>query len=460
MATAAAPAVDTLPLPPRADLPLRERVRCVHDFHTGAVLIRERFGSVCRVELGVFAPTVVFVSSPAGARDVLSSRDGSIDKTGRVHLESRLFGLNSFNMDHEPWTPRRRTLQPVFTRQHVETYARHMSAVAHAAGISWSDRAIDLDHEVRRLTLDVLGRSLFGVALGETDADRLERAVPTLLSFVTGRVTRPVRVPMAVPTPSRRSFRRALRVTREVVDDAVAAYRRDPEGSPADLIRLLHEARDPQTDAALTAEEIRDELVVFLLAGHDTTATTLTYALWQLGRHPDLQERVTAEVRGIGHDVLRPADLHSLPLTTRVLHEAMRLCPPAPAVGRFVERDTVVDGYLVPAGSEVLVSIYALNRDPAAWDDPLRFDPDRFLPERSEGRDRWQFIPFGGGPRKCIGAHFAMLEAVIGLATLVRDLRFESLRPTFEVALPFTMTAAGGVPARVSRRDIRHTQTW
>lgn len=441
------------PLPPRVDLPVRERIRCLREFHTGGALLQQRFGPVCRLDLPVpGVPTLFFVSSPAGAHDVLANRDGSLDKTGKVHTEARFFGINSFNMAHAEWTPRRRTVQPVFTKQHVESYAGHMSAVAAERAVAWNDRGIDLDHEMRHLTLDVLGRSLFGVALGTVAARRLEAAVPRMLGYVTGRITNPASVPAGMPTPARRRARNALAVIQDVVEDAMAGYRRDPAGSPAELIRLLHEARDPETGATLSDEEIRDELIAFLIAGHDTTATTLTYALWQLGHQPDLQDAVAAEVAALGHDRIQAPDLHSLPLTTRVLYEAMRLCPAAPAVGRRVVRDTVVDGYLVPAGSEILLSIYALHRDPAAWKDPLEFDPDRFLPERSEERDRWQYLPFGGGPRKCVGANFAMLEAVIGLATLVRHVRVQSLLPTFETALPFTMTAAGEVPARVTRR--------
>lgn len=452
--TETAPTADA-PLPPRADLPLAERIRVVRNFHTGSLALQHRYGPVCRVELaaGPLRQTLVFVSSPAGVRDVLAARDGTVDKTGRVHVQSRLLGHSSFTMAHDEWLPRRRTLQPVFTKQHVETYARHMAAVAEAAVGSWRRGDIDLDHEMRRLTLNVLGRSLFGKELGDAAAASLAAAMPEALTYITRRMTSPVAAPAALPTPARARFRGNLAVIREVIDEAVADYRRDPANSSAELVRLLHEASDPETGAALTAEQIRDELQVFLLAGHDTTATTLTFALWQLGRRPDLQDQVAAEVSALDHDVLQPADVHALPLTTRVLYESMRLCPPAAAVGRRVEKDLVVDGYLVPVGAELIVSMYALHRDPAAWDDPEAFDPDRFLPERSEHRDRWQFLPFGGGPRKCIGAHFAMLEATIGLATMVRTARFESLSERFDVALPFTMTAAGQVPTRVEPRS-------
>lgn len=445
-----------LPLPPVVDFSLWKRIRCVKQFHTGAVLVRDRFGPVAMLRLGAgrLVPTVVFVSSVGGAHDVLANRDGAFDKTGRVHHESRKgFGEDLFTMPHAAWTPRRRTVQPVFTRQHVEQYGGHMATVAHEIAEDWfSGGKVDLDAAMRRLTLNVLGRALFGHSLGDEASARLAAAMPPVLKYVTARSTSPMPPPRKWPTLRKWRWQRGLAQIHAVIDEAIADCAADRENSPAELIRLLLEARDPETGIGLSHDEIRDELLIFLIAGHDTTATTLTYALWELGRDQELQDRVAAEVAALGHDVVAPGDIHHLGLTTRVIEESMRLCPAAPALSRHVEHDAVIDGYRVPKDAEVIVSMYALHRDPAAFPDPQRFDPDRFLPERSTGRDRWQFLPFGGGPRKCVGANFAMAEAVIGLATLVGRMRVESLDPTFKTALPFTMTAAGAVPARVSPR--------
>jgi cytochrome P450 len=194
------------------------------------------------------------------------------------------------------------------------------------------------------------------------------------------------------------------------------------------------------------------DLAVFLIAGHDTTATTLTYALWALGHHPDLQDRVADEVGALGDRPLNVRDVPGLPFTVQVVHESLRLCPPAAALARFATRDTVVDGFRIERGTNVLVGIYAMHRDPSLWNDPETFDPDRFSAERSRGRDRWQFLPFGAGSRSCIGDHFAMLEATLGLASIVRRCRVSSLAAGFPLALPFTMTADGPIPARVEMR--------
>jgi cytochrome P450 len=192
--------------------------------------------------------------------------------------------------------------------------------------------------------------------------------------------------------------------------------------------------------------------VLFMLAGHDTTSTALTYALWALGRHLDMQDKVRAEVAQIGDRELTPGDVSRLGYTIQVLHEALRLCPPAAAAARMAMRDIAVDGYHVEAGTMLVVGIYALHRDPALWDRPLVFDPERFSPQISKDRNRWQYLPFGAGPRSCIGDHFAMLEATLALATIVRSTEIRSIDSDFPVVVPFTMVAAAPIRARVRAR--------
>ncbi len=170
----------------------------------------------------------------------------------------------------------------------------------------------------------------------------------------------------------------------QLANEILQACRADPSRD-APLVHALIAATDPATGRALSDEDICNELIVFMLAGHDTTATTLAFALWELGRHPDLQDRVAAEVADIGDRELTPDDVPRLGYTIQVLHEALRLCPPGAAVGRMAMQDIEVDGYRVEAGTMLAVGIYALHRDPALWDDPLAFDPDRFSPENCQG---------------------------------------------------------------------------
>lgn len=451
--TTTTPSVRDLPLPPRVVMPMFELLQAMRMYNTGIERVRDEFGPVCMVRIGPkrLIPTLVVVSSPAGAHDVLSGRDGAADKGGIAIAQTQLLtGPTLFTMGYDEWVPRRREIQPVFTKQHVAGFAGHMASVATELAGTWtSGETIDLDLETRKLTLNVLGRSVFGQDLGK-DAAQLRKSLPRVQNYVSRRSTAPVRMPRDVPTPSRWRFRRSLRNITAVVDHAVAEYLADPEHSPAELIRLLHNIIDPDTGSPFTADVIQDELVTFLAAGHDTTATTLTYSLWALGRDPAIQDRVREEVTALGARPVTVDDVSALPYTVAVLHESLRLCPPAAAIPRMAMRDIAVAGFRVPAGANILVGTYALHRDPALWPDPTRFDPDRFTGATTKGR-RWDYLPFGAGPRSCIGDHFAMLEATLGLATIVRSVELESASPTFEFALPFTMTAKGRVPVRVRR---------
>jgi len=193
-------------------------------------------------------------------------------------------------------------------------------------------------------------------------------------------------------------------------------------------------------------------MIIFLFAGQDTTATTLTYTLWSLGRHPQIQDRVAAEVAAIGDRRLTTEDVGNLGYTVQVIKEALRLCPPGPTGSRRATRDVEVAGYRVAAGTMLVFGRMSVQRDPTLWTNPLQFDPDRFSPQNSKDRDRWQYVPFGGGPRSCIGDHFAMLEATLAIATIIRNVRITALEAEFPLAVPFTMVPGGPIRARVTAR--------
>lgn len=446
--------VATLPLAPKNPLPYRERVKAIREFHTGTNKLRDAGGPVTRVTLGPswLIPPIVLATSPQGIRDIGSVRDGSVDKTSTVTTElRRLLGGNLFVLPHTEWLPRRRTLQPVFTRQRVRQFGGHMAEAAETVCAAWTDGAeIDLDAQCRTLTLRALGRSVLGLDLDER-SDAIAEPLRVATSYAVRRALRPLRAPEWLPTPARRRARAAARAIRELADEILRACRADADRE-APLVHALIAATDPETGQSLTDTEIRDEMIIFLFAGHDTTATTLTYALWALGRHPEMQERVAAEVAELGDRQLTPDDVARLTFTVRVLQEALRLCPPGPTGTRMATRDVEVAGYRVKAGTMLAFGRMAVQTDPTLWDDPLRFDPDRFSPERDQGRDRWQYVPFGGGPRSCIGDHFAMLEATLALATIVRRVEIESLSDDFPLAVPFTMVAAAPIMAKVRLR--------
>lgn len=433
-------------------MPIHRALHAVRVFHTGQERLREAGGPVTRIVLGPRpVPAVVLVTSPEGIRDVLIRKDGSAERC-LVHDEVRhLAGESLFVLPDKPWLARKRALQPVFTHHNVRSFGGHMSLAAQAMVHSWGAGGdVDLDRDCRRLTMRSLGRSVLGLDINER-ADAIAQPMHVASSYTADRALRPLRAPRWLPTPARYRARVAVATMRGVSMDMLTACRADPT-LDAPLVHALIDASDPDTGLRLSDEEISNDLLIFMLAGHDTTATALTYALWALGHRPDLQDRVAAEAAAVGDRELTPEDVPRLSYTVAALRESLRLCPPAAGVGRLATKDIAVGGYRVQAGSLLAIGIYALHRDPALWKDPLRFDPERFSAENMKKRGRWEFLPFAGGPRSCIGEHFALLESTLALATVLRSVEIRSNAEDFPVDVPFTTVAKGPVPARVLPR--------
>ena len=454
MAEISAIPIGSLPLPPKNPLPYRQRARAVRSFHIGMEQLRDAGGPVTRFSLGPkwLVPPMVVVTSPEAIHDVLAIKDGSVDKTSRVFAEfRRIIGENLVNLPHEPWLPRRRAIQPVFTRERVRQFGVHMAQAAESVSSAWQDGStINLDAECRTFTLRALGQSVFGLDLTAYAAEVTD-PFRVAFNYVVDRAVRPVRAPAWLPTPARRRASAANATLHRLAIEILQGCRADPT-KDAPLVHALLAATDPLTGNSLSDNEIANELIVFLFAGYDTTATTLMYAMWQLGHHPEIQDRVAAEVARLPDCELTPEDVAHLPYTVQVLRETLRLCPPAPTGTRMAMRDVEVAGYRIQAGTMLIVGRRALQRDPTLWADPLVFDPDRFSAENMKGRDRWHYLPFGAGPRSCIGDHFAMLMTTLGLATFIRRAEVRSGDSDFPWAVPFTVVADGPVWARVNRR--------
>jgi cytochrome P450 len=452
-ATIKTPDVGALPLAPKNPLPYRQLLKAVRALDTGQELLRDAGGPVTRVVFGPkwMVPPIVLVTSPNGIRDVLGRVDEFSERC-QVHEEVRqLAGDSLFVLPNKPWVPRRRALQPVFTKENVHGFGGQMSGAAQLIAARWrAGGEVDLDAECRRLTMRSLGRSVLGLDINER-ADAIAEQMHVASCYAADRALRPVRAPRWLPTPARARARAAVATMRQVTKDILQACRADPTRD-APLVQALIAATDPATGRSLSDDDICDDVLIFMLAGHDTTATALTYALWAVGHHPDAQDRVAAEAAEIGDRELTPNDVPRLEYTMQVLHEALRLQPPAAGVGRLAGHDLAVDGYRIEAGTFMAVGITALHRNPAFWERPRVFDPDRFSRENSKDRGRWQFIPFAGGPRSCIGEHFATLETTLALATIVRSTRIRSVDNDFPVEVPFTTVAKGPIRAHVDAR--------
>ncbi len=424
---------------------------------TYARALRDHGGRRVRFRVGPPRLGFVFdaVFRPEDARQVLATEAARYDKEvpGIGELR-RLFGNGLLFSGGDRWRRDRRIVAPLFTRKRITSYVDGMAAAADRLATTWAaapDGRVDLAAAATHYALDVLGRSVFGGDVGSA-APVLRATVPVLNAYAARRILSPVRLPGWVPTRPNRTAERARRELWGLVDGLVAERRSGTlEGD--DLLTLLLTARDPEDGSALGDDAVREQALILLVGGHETTATTLALTLHVLGRHPDVQQRVRDEVAAVvGNRPVGADDLPRLTYTAQVIDETMRLYPPGHTLVRHAHQATTLAGRQVPAGHLVAISIWGVHHNPDVWPDPDRFDPDRFDPDRFATGDvgRYHHVPFGGGPRGCIGQHMATAELVVAVATLVRAFRLETEGddPPLEVAV--ALRPRGDLPCRLT----------
>jgi cytochrome P450 len=328
-----------------------------------------------------------------------------------------------------------------------------MAAIASRVQESWADGAkIELHEAMVQMTLEVVAQALFGTTIDRYFA-QLFRSIGELAELTTLRSAMGLRAPRSWPTPANLRFRRALRQV-DAILFAIIQERRGSQEDRGDFLSMLLETRDSETGAGMDDQQVRDEAMTIFLAGHETTANALSWAWDLLMRHPEVYERLAAETASaLGGTSPTVADLPNLPYAGQVLKEAMRLYPPVWLLDRQVIRPLDLQGYHFPVGTLLVLSPYTLHRRPEYFPDPERFDPDRFAPGKEEALPRMAYMPFGDGPRVCLGNHFALLEGQLILATLVQGVRFVPLSTARVPMYPVvTLRPGGPIPARIERR--------
>ncbi len=451
MATTALP-TEVAPGPARGLALLRVARQLRHD-PTGAMAhLRSAYGRTWRLEpLLPGLPTFTGTSSVTGIRTALTDRAAFGKDTPGYREMGRVLGDGLLTSTGGRWVAQRRTIQPLFTRRRVEGYAAAFDRATLDTLASWpDDGTVDLDATMRELTVRAASTTLFGLDAYGLVAPMLGDVV-TMSEHVMQRAFRPFGSIPLVHTRADARFEALRQRIEDAIVELVAKRNAEVDGTD-DLVGLLQSAEDPETGEPLSEQDVLEQAVVFLLAGHETTSTALTFALRELAHRPELQEAVREEARtALDDGAADAAAVGALELTRRVLDEAMRLHSPVPITARSVERDNEVDGFLVRAGEVVMVDFTGAHTDPEHWDDPLRFDPDRFLPEAVKARDPYAYLPFGGGPRSCIGNHFALLEATAALGRIVRDRRLTAPSPVdVPTSVGITMTPSAPVLVTVS----------
>lgn len=424
--------------------------RYQHDPHAFMLELFTAHGSLVRWR-GFF--DVYLVDDPDYIRQVLARGHERFSKhTIDYRVLGQLMGRGLVTNDGPDWTRQRRLMQPMFASSRINSFDSVINTLAGETAADWQRRLdqgpIAVDREMSALTFRIVGRTLFG-----SDIDRYAGEMASILHVVNLQPQEPrglMTLLPWIPTPHNIRWNRARRRLDEIVYGLIEERRQGGTGG-GDILDRLVNARDEETGRSMSRRQMRDEIVTLMLAGHETSATALTWTLYLLATHPDVERRLRETLdTELGGKPATASDLPRLGYLKQVVQESMRLYPPVWAVSRRSREAVTFGPYTVPAGSYIGAITYALHRNPAYWPDPERFDPDRFAPSQSAGRHSYCYLPFGAGPRTCIGAGMAMLEIQLVLARLVQS--FEA-RPVpghpVEPVAKVTLKPAHGMPMTI-----------
>lgn len=413
-----------------------------------------RFGDVSRIR----APRVdaYVLLHPDHIRHVLQGNHGNYWKGDIFQRLARFSGNGLLFSDGETWRRRRRLAAPAFHPAPVATLGGMMVERAEALADQWKREAaggsVEVSTQMSGLALDIVSRALFGASV-EGWKERFAENMAVGVEYANYLVNTVFPAPYWVPTRRNLDIRRRMKELEGFLMEVIAERRRRT-GARGDLLDMLLDARDEESGEGLSDRELMDECTTFITAGHETTAMTLTWCWSLLSLHPDIETRLHDELDSVlGGRSPTSDDAPRLPYTRRIIEETLRLYPPAWAIPRQSRAADEIDGWSIAANASIFISPYVTHRHPGFWETPERFDPDRFLPERSRGRPRYAYFPFGGGPRVCIGREFALLEAQLLLATLAQ--RVQLALPPGHVPQPnpiLTLRPKEPVPMRVRQR--------
>jgi len=413
--------------------------------------VEAAYGDVVRFDLGPLE--TYLLTNPADVERVLVSEAPKFRKTevGNDAIDT-LLGDGLLLSEGETWRKQRQLAQPAFSPQRVAGLGEVIVRNAREMLDDWEPGEVrDVQLEMARVTVRIIVEAMFGARLSERQTESIQEHLEPLGQRFEPDPMRAV-VPEWAPTRENRQYHESVRALESIIDELVAGRRgteRDPavdpasdavgdDGEPMDLLSILLRARDrgEQTD-----EQLRDELMTMLLAGHDTTALALTYTWYLLSAHPEAEARVHDELAAVcGGDAPTAADVRDLEYLDRVLQESMRLYPPVYALFREPKLDVRLGGYRIPKGATLMLSQWATHRSGRWYREPEAFDPDRWLPERRAERPRFAYFPFGGGPRHCIGKHLSLLEAKLIVGTVAQEYELDYVREgPFELRGSLTM---------------------
>jgi cytochrome P450 len=425
------------------------------EFRRDRLGVHERAASLGPLTRFWLGPVPVHVCTDADvAHQILVDQADAFKKArGMSVFLKPLLGDGLLSAETDVHKRHRKLLAPAFAPKRIAAYGTTMVDETARQIAGWRDGdTIDLAAEMMQMTLAIAGKTLFGADV-RSDAGVVDRALTLAMHSLIDNLESWVRLPYPWPLPRHLRMRRAIRL----LDDVVYRMIRDGRvrgTDQGDVLSILLLARDEDDGTGLTDRQVRDEVMTLLLAGHETTANVLSWTWYELARNPAVAKRIEAEVAEVVGD--RPAtaaDAPGLVYTLQVIEEAMRLHPPAYLTARETRREVEIGGRRFPAGQTILVNIRGIHHRADYFDEPLAFRPERMAAADKKARPRGRYLPFGAGPRVCIGSHFALIEAQLCLATMIQRVRLEpAFTGTIEPEPLVTLRPKGGVPMKVRRR--------
>ncbi len=392
---------------------------------------------------------VIVLSRPELVNDVLVTHRADFSKAYLTSLMHPLLAGSMLLSDSDSWLHQRKLVLPAFHRERIDVYAEVMAEEARRAIAAWtSGQHRDVHSDMMRMTLQIVTRTLFGIDF-RSAVGVAENLVATVMNEFNRRIASPLRFRFPLPTPRTLRLLKSMRELDDIAYRAISERRREPKD---DLLSMLIAASDEE-GRPMTDREVRDACLAVFFAGHETTACMLSWTWYVLARRPDIEDRLIAELeqQHVQPGVSPATLVDRLPYMQAVLKEVLRLYPPAYGFGRRALRTTTVGEHTVRAGTTVLMSPWAIHRDPTYFEDPERFLPERWENGLASHLPRFAYFPFSSGPRRCVGSSYATMEATIAIATIMPRFRLTS-NAEVGAAPSLTLRPAGGMPMTVSRR--------
>jgi cytochrome P450 len=393
------------------------------------------YGEVAKFRFGPFQ-NVYLVSDPEMIKQVLVTKQKHFVKSQDFDALKPILGEGLLTSEKDFHMRQRRLIQPAFKRSHILNYGQAMIDITADYIDTWQDGEDRIiTHDMMSITLGIISKTMFNMDFKE-GYDVLWEAIETAMGTAVKRMRTLLQLPLWVPTKSNREYRNAIQALDEVIYGIIEKRRADPD-KHEDMLGILMDARDDDDGLGMTDREVRDELMTIFLAGHETTANAISWTLYLLSQHPEVENKLFEEINNvIGNRPPTPGDFMKLTYTQDIIWESMRLFPPAFVTGREVEEQVEINGYQFKKGDVILVSQYVMHRKPEYFHDPQSFKPERFENNFVKTIPAYAYFPFGGGPRVCIGNHFALMEAVLVLVTIAQRYKLR-LAPDHHEVKPY-----------------------